>query len=579
MARSRSSSKKPLERFLPMGYLGVGLGLAALLLPTILRPPQDLQNTTAAFSPDAPPDETPPEAILQSIRQASSSTAGASATEESTVEEQEVVIEEIVEEAAPPPPKKKAVRAGCYGDPPRQTESLYSALCVPAWTGDDNGGATAQGVTKDEIRIAVGVPSGTTVEEGKLQREFAPEDQASERELKVWQTYFNERFETYGRYLQFYVYKVDSSDEELARAKVKQAAGDNMFAYLGHYSVSNAAATRVAIDHKMVTFAFDFNPADFYHRGHPYVYSFDMDSWLLGAMGQEYLCKQMVGKPPEYNEQQDKLFDYSAPRKWGLIVYQDEIRAGSTQRAKDGLAKCGGTYDEIVEYNLNDDSNKIAGAVTKMRQAGVTSIVVGVDPISPAVLTAEAQRTNYFPEWFCAAGCATNGIGRLLDDNQANHMIALSSREIPRADADKDWYRAYKEIDPEGEPDESYFRELQQLSGGIQHAGPKLTPQTLWQGMKKQPCRTPEPIWSIGGCYSDPDPKSDVHYLGDYTYSDYMSFMWFDNKGDDPDSSSAGAWCYMHMGARYRYEEIPEEPFPFRKADQCIFAPPRGEQG
>src|SRR5688572_29009886 len=112
MARTRSGS--PLERLLPVSYVGVALALAALLLPTILRPPQDLQNTTAAFSPDAPPDEAPLEAILQSLRQASSSTAGAAVVEE----EQQVIIEEVVDEAAPPPPKKQAVRAGCYGDPP-----------------------------------------------------------------------------------------------------------------------------------------------------------------------------------------------------------------------------------------------------------------------------------------------------------------------------------------------------------------------------------------------------------------------------------------------------------------------------
>src|SRR5688572_6101351 len=271
MARSRSNSK-PLERFLPVSYVGVALVLAALLLPTILRPPQDLQNTTAAFSPDAPPEETPPEAILQSLRQASSSTAGAAPA---TVEEQQqVVIEEVVEEAAPPPPKRQAVKAGCYGDPPRQTESLYSALCVPAWTGGDNGGATSQGVTGDTIRVAVGVPTSSTVEEGDVGREFLPEDQATERTLKVWQLYFNDRFVFSGRYLQLHVIKVDSTDEEQARGKVREAASKGMFAYIGHYATTNAAATAEAIKQKMVTFAFDYNPAEFYKDNHPYVYSF-----------------------------------------------------------------------------------------------------------------------------------------------------------------------------------------------------------------------------------------------------------------------------------------------------------------
>jgi hypothetical protein len=329
----------------------------------------------------------------------------------------------------------------------------------------------------------------------------------------------------------------------------------------------------------MVTFAFDFNPGEFYKDNHPYAYSFEMDSEQLRLLAGEYLCKHWVNKPPgEFNAMhRDPLFNYNEPRKFGLIVYQDELRTGAREKSQEAMRKCGSRYEHVVEYNLNDDTSKIAGAVAQMRQAGVTSIVVGVDPITPAVLTNEAARLNYFPEWYCVAGCSTNGTGRLLQDQQAENMVTFSSEEIPRADADKDWYRAYKEIDPEGDPEEGYFRDLQQLAGGVQHAGTNLTPESFWQGLKKQPCRVPDPIWSIGGCYRDPDPVT--YLLGDYTYSDYASFMWFDNAGDDPDSSSAGAWCYMNNGARYKIGEIPDEPLPFRKADQCIFTPPRGVQG
>src|SRR5688572_12407961 len=42
----------------------------------------------------------------------------------------------------------------CVGDPPRQTEDPQSPPCVAAWSGD-NGGATWQGVTRDEIVVAV----------------------------------------------------------------------------------------------------------------------------------------------------------------------------------------------------------------------------------------------------------------------------------------------------------------------------------------------------------------------------------------------------------------------------------------
>src|SRR4051794_36874756 len=49
----------------------------------------------------------------------------------------------------------------CVGDPPRQIEDPQSPPCVNYWKGD-NGGATAYGVTRDEIRIAV--PQGAAFE-------------------------------------------------------------------------------------------------------------------------------------------------------------------------------------------------------------------------------------------------------------------------------------------------------------------------------------------------------------------------------------------------------------------------------
>src|SRR5688500_17401543 len=101
--------------YVPVGYLMAAVALAAILFPSILRPPQDLQSTTASFSPDAPADDAPPEVVLQALRQASSSTAGSRTSEE--------LIEEDPGPPAPPP-KKQAARGRCFGDPPRTTESL-----------------------------------------------------------------------------------------------------------------------------------------------------------------------------------------------------------------------------------------------------------------------------------------------------------------------------------------------------------------------------------------------------------------------------------------------------------------------
>ncbi len=216
---AKATPRSASGRVVPIGYVAVAIALAALLLPTALRPPVDQTSTTSAFSPDAPPDDTPPEALLTAIKQASSSTAGGkvSAT---------VVEPDVIEEAAPPPPppppvkKAKATRNGCFGDPPRQTESLYATLCVPAWTGTDNGGATVFGVTGDEIRVGYGVGESSTVAEGPLDYAVTDTDTDSTRRLKKWMEYFNANYEFFGRKMRFVIEHQSITDEDKQRQSV-----------------------------------------------------------------------------------------------------------------------------------------------------------------------------------------------------------------------------------------------------------------------------------------------------------------------------------------------------------------------
>ncbi len=550
-------------KYLPVGYMAVAVSLAAFLLPSALRPPQDQQSTTAAFSPDAPPDDAPPETLLQSMRAASSATAGGQPTEVIEIED-EIVIEQETPPPAPP-------RGRCFGDdPPRQTESLYSHRCVPAWGGGDNGGRTAPGVYEDEVRLGIVVGSSSRTPEGRLDREFDSDDFSEEHDLKVWQTYFNERFEFHGRYLQFYVVKQSSQDEDQQRASVRKAKEEyGAFAMIGDGYGQGAAAMQETFRQKMIDFGSIGPDCSFYAQNHPYAYSFVTDGCQMHEMLSELSCQQFGLDPPgALNERQDALFDYDAPRKWGVIAYQDESRYGAIEQYREYLERCGIELTLGLEYNLTDNQQAIAGLMAKMRQEGVTTIILYVDVYTPIAMTREAQRIEYFPE-YVQIGLGSNSAARLLESNQARHMVGITAGELPRQDEDKDWYRAYKEIDPEGDPDSGYFRSLQQLSGGIQWAGPHLTVESFWQGLKTQPHRVPDPVWSIGGGYDD----------GDYTYMDYFAMQWWDPDGDDPESSRSGAWCHVLGGQRYMVGEVPGEPFPWHDKDQCIYGPAKGVQG
>ena len=136
--------RRPTGGVLPLLYLAMAVALAAVVLPSSLRPPPDQASASSALSPDAPPDEDP-ETIIQSLQQAGSRTAGATGEPPSTT-----TTTSIPAQTAP-------TRGQCYGDPPRTGESLYAAPCTPAWQPppEGNGGETWRNVFADEVRLGV----------------------------------------------------------------------------------------------------------------------------------------------------------------------------------------------------------------------------------------------------------------------------------------------------------------------------------------------------------------------------------------------------------------------------------------
>jgi hypothetical protein len=172
-----------------------------------------------------------------------------------------------------------------------------------------------------------------------------------------------------------------------------------------------------------------------------------------------------------------------------------------------------------------------------------------------------------------------NGTASLYQsDTQWNHSIGITSYEMNGSRASgQDGTRAYKEIDPDNAPSGADndgvmfmpFVSMLQVAGAIQVAGPKLTPYTMKEGMlKRWPSRPPVPYWSIGGGYG----------ADDWTYSDYVSLIWWDPNAPRPGAccGEKGAYRYVYNGKRFKPGEIPTEPIPFFK--EGITQPPDGEK-
>jgi hypothetical protein len=528
--------------------------MAVLLLPSALRPPPDEATTSAEFSPDAPPEDEAPEAIISSLRQAGSAGAGAelaAAGPEGTPGTP----------AAPPTTvERRAPRGQCIGDPPRQTDSLYATACVPGWVGD-NGGATAKGVSGEQFVVAWMIGDSDAAVEGPV-RDTPPEGETStHRHARIYQTYFNQRYEFYGRRLQIVLVKHPLTGEQEGRAAVQRADGYGAFTALG--ISTNAGAIQEAMRRKIVVWLDSENPHDYYAKNHPYVYSFNMHADKIVAFTSEMICKQLAGKPPTLNGGRDRFFDYQAPRVFGLVLYEDETRYGSEDLFNKGLAKCGERLKLTVRHNLYDNQQGASAAMTRLRAEGVTTIIVGGDPITPVLFTNEAANSEYWPEWINVgtSGLHDNGGGQLFNQEQWAHSIGIFYPEIPRAPSERDYYRAYKSVDPGATPGAAgLFRQLQMVANGVQGAGPKLTPETFWQGLQKMPKRPPDPVWSIGGSFAP----------NDFTYADFMSLTYWDPEAQDPEEDLPGANRWLWGGKRFALGELPTEPAPFQTGEGVV---------
>jgi hypothetical protein len=520
------------------GALALILGL--MILPSVLRPPQDQPQTSSAFSPDAPPDKNQP-SVFSSFNSARSGTAAGVEPEPTTTI----------------PPKKNKRSSACpygFGDPPRQIESIYSPPCAPAFTGD-NGGATAFGVTADSINVCyLAELTGTVSSDGEMKGPVAPNDSANMRTYKVLRDYFNSRYQFYGRQLHFFYPTNDNSkqDDAQARARADKAKDtDHCFAAVQE---TNPAASDELAKRGILHFTQAQTPEKWFADHDPYLWSFTPSGSQDIRLGAEYYCKKLAGKPPKFTD--DPTLSLKKVRKVGAIVYNLPAYDNPGPTIKALLkSECNVDIDPVVTYDLaKDNVQGLASAIGTMQTAQVTTIFYLGDLISAVPFTQIAKSDNYFPEWFIPGfgGVDTGHIARDYDQDEWSHAFGFSLYEIPKPDEETECYKAYHEIDPSNDPDSGMctymWGDMVQLFGAMQNAGPKLSAESLKSALVKQPKLSPNPPWHMAGGYD----------INDHTYPDWAAEIWWDRNAMGSDGQK-GTYRWVRGGQRYTYDQWPSE--------------------
>ncbi|MGH2686584.1 MAG: hypothetical protein ACRDJP_14055, partial [Actinomycetota bacterium] len=400
----------------------------------------------------------------------------------------------------------------CRSDGRQAGISIWMPPCVE-WTGTDNGGSTFRGVTKDKVVIVRWMGQLDPATEAILRGYKLADDGATiKRAYEMLFRYSNQHYETYGREVVFVDMQAggaSENDEAMKADALKIATEIKPFAVIE----GNAAAGippvlgRELAQRGVICLCTTSLSTEFYQELPPLIFSSLPTSTEYAAHSAEYIGKKLAGKNAVFagDELNPTQGFKSKPRKFGLI-YLEGARGRADpegKRSRDAFvrefAKYGIKFAAEVGYLYDPgrNQNEVTNMIASMKGAGVTTVVAAWDPLSPILITKEATRQQYFPEWFVTGtGLSdTTTAGRLYDQLQWTHAFGISPLWVTWDDVtDSAGYREYHHgRGPGGQRGEEgnliniYRARIETLFRGIHMAGPNLTNESFARGQLAYP--------------------------------------------------------------------------------------------
>lgn len=429
----------------------------------------------------------------------------------------------------------------CVGSPPRQTEDPQSPPCVNYFDGD-NGGATARGVTRDAIRIAV-------------------TDYAYEY-FQVLVDHFNFRYEFYGRKLQLVKIARGTDQRAAAVAADEQArpfaamdwATGNVDVGAYQAELARRGIVSVVGDPKYAT-------STDYARLAPFAWSYSPTLDEIEQNSGQFVCSSLAGRTARFADGLQKL----ATRKFAIFVSRPKSRTISPSVLQTELQRCGVNDVTVYDIDRNDDNTRTAATFGRLRNDGVTSIILLAHQFDAGQYMVTTP-PDYRPEWVLT--------GMPLHDNEAEWAVHGAAQKqrlfgpwpfnklLPPEDTPA--YRAQQDFAGDadatvgdtrtaagraGDPYfESAYRALLLLSSGIQLAGPTLTPDTFARGLH-------------GTVFPNPNPGAAPWYQarvgfrpGEFTMTGDAAVAWWSDAADSYAGggiNQRGGFCYVGRGTRF----------------------------
>jgi hypothetical protein len=441
----------------------------------------------------------------------------------------------------------------------------FAPACMAPFTGD-NGGATATGVTADEITIVhyQGPDNDPIINyitsAVKVDETNAQENATIEGFIKYFETYY----ELYGRKIKYVSYESTglANDEVTARADAQRIVEEyKPFAVVGGPALTNAFADEMAA-RETVCISCGGGTAEWFAERDPYLWNLDGSSEQKQVHVVEFIGKQLAGKPASHAG--DAL---KADTRKFAVVYEASNGAESQRLAdlmESRMTEAGAAPDLMLPYTLDPGTiqQQASQIVAKMKAAGITTVVLSTDPVAPGDFTREATTQEYEPEWLVAAATLTdtNAFGRGYDQKQWAHAFGVTSLAVrvnPDVVGSKILYKWFTGQDapaPLGAP--VFMPGFSLLFSALQGTGPTLTPQTLGAFIKT--IKTTPAMTASYLTYGD----QGIWDATDYNGVDDATVFWWDATATGPDENGregTGLMKFVDGGKRYLPGEWPTE--------------------
>jgi len=432
---------------------------------------------------------------------------------------------------------------------------FFRAECVAE--NDEDGGDSAPGVTSDTITVVAWLPNDSDPIFGIVRQALGIDDTVEE----VKETYrglaevFQEHYETYGRTVELEFVQASGSmlDPVSARADAVRAAEYEPFAVLGGPLLASTWTEELHARGIICMACPGISDPE------PSSFGIQPTQGQVRAHVVSYVATKLAGGTAEFGGDDVKDQD----RVFGLLsLAQSDADERSVDNYIEEFADEGVEIAESGTFPLDPGrAQELAtGIVAKMKDAGVTTVVVRADPITLPAFTREATKQDWYPEWVIGGYqfTDTTTFARTFDQEQWSHAFGLSflppkaPPEVTPAYRLYDWYH--------GTPppaDDSLILTYPQVAlffTGLHYGGPDLTVETFRDAVfafPPTPSAVTQPSVDYGFGVWNPD---DEDYLGDHAGIDDMVELWWDAEAEGEDETGVegtGMYRYANGGQRY----------------------------